>query len=164
MPDNLPRVIGLEELLTLQEPLREQPAPLVYFSDKEFARLIKGALQLKRQPAAKAGPLATFDLWPGGGVVQSRCESPPGQICVGQWTPAGPDHGGGIFFDCVCKPSDGGPSLQTRACRLLIDPAGDFKCDGECPSGDCRLGIYRDTSTDRYVLDCRCRSIGLPRP
>jgi hypothetical protein len=164
MADKLPRVIGLDELLKLEKPLRERPTPLVYFSDKEFARLIKGALELKRRPAVGGGPFATFDPWPGGGVVQSRCESPPGQICVGQWTPAGPGHGGGVFFDCVCKPIDGGPSPQPKSCRLLIDAAGGFKCDGECPTGLCRLGIYRDPSTQSYVLDCRCRSIGLPRP
>ncbi len=87
MADKRPRVIGLKELLSLRKPLRERPAPLVYFSDKEFARLIKGAVEAKRRP--RGAPLATFEPWPAGGMVQSRCESPPGQVCVGRWTPAG---------------------------------------------------------------------------
>jgi hypothetical protein len=158
MADRFPRVIGLKELLSLRKPLRERPAPLVYFSDKEFAGLIKGADQLKRRPPSGARPLASFDDWPGGGVVQSQCESPPGQVCVGQWTPAGPGHGGGVFFTCDCKPIDGPttPPLE-RPCRLMINPAGGFQCDGECKGGICRLGYYRDPATERYVLDCRCR-------
>jgi len=36
-----PRVIGLEDLLTLDKPLRERPAPLVYLTDAEFSRLTK---------------------------------------------------------------------------------------------------------------------------
>jgi hypothetical protein len=163
MAEKRPRVIGLEELLNLQEPLRERPAPLVYFSDKEFTRLIKGAEKLKRRPPGDARPLATFDLWPGGGVVQNRCESPPGQVCVGQWTPAGPGHGAGVFFDCVCKGIDDGPTLppSKRPCQLVINQASGFQCDGECERGVCRLGYYRDTSIGRYVLDCRCRILRL---
>jgi hypothetical protein len=164
MAEKLPRVIGLEELLDLRKPLRERPAPLVYFSEKEFAGLIEGALQLKRRPPSTARPLAMFDLWPGGGVVQSRCESPPGQVCVGQWTPAGPDHGAGVFFDCVCKAIEGSSPQPKRPCQLMIDPTSGFKCDGECPAGICRLGYYRDPSTQRYVLDCRCRSLGVLQP
>jgi hypothetical protein len=52
--DRRPRVVGLAELLRPRKPLREKPAPLVYFSDKEFARLIKGAAELKRRPRAPA--------------------------------------------------------------------------------------------------------------
>ena len=54
-----PRVIGLRELLALRKPLREVPAPLVFFTKKEFTRLIAG------------------------GMVQGKCESPPGQTCFG---------------------------------------------------------------------------------
>jgi hypothetical protein len=163
MAEKLPRVIGLEELLKIRKPLRERPAPLIYFSDKEFTRLIAGALQLKRRPPSAALPLAMFDLWPGGGVVQSGCESPPGQVCVGQWTPGGRGRGAGVFFGCVCKGIDDGPSIPPlqRPCQLMIDPNSGFKCDGECEGGVCRLGYYRDTSTGRYVLECRCRSLRL---
>src|SRR5262245_15319259 len=119
MSDQLPRVLGLKELLALKKPVRERPAPLLYFTDAEFKRSLKGALELKRRPANP--PLVSFDPWNGGGVVQSRCESPAGQICFGQWTPAGPGRGGGIYFNCRCRatlqPIEPEPR---RPCQLVL--------------------------------------------
>lgn len=54
MATKLPRVIGLEELLGLRKSVRDVLAPLVYFSDKEFARLTEGATELKRRPGRGA--------------------------------------------------------------------------------------------------------------
>lgn len=157
----LPRVIGLEELLGLRRSLREKPAPLVYFSDREFARLTSDAVEVKRRPS-RATPLAAFDPWPGGGMVQSRCESPPGQICFGQWT-VGPG-GGGVYFDCRCRgvPDGPKPPPPRPSCQLTIDTSSSrFACTGECDGGlGCRLGLYRDSS-GRVVLDCRCARLSL---
>lgn len=157
MADTRPRVVGLRELLRLRKPLRERPAPLVYFSAKEFARLIKGAVELERRP--RGVPLAAFDFWPGGGAVLSRCASPKGQICFGQWTPAGPTHGSGVYLGCVCKgiaPERG--LTPPEPCRLVINPTGRFQCAGDCQivSRICRLGRWTDPTTGRLVLDCRC--------
>jgi hypothetical protein len=161
MASKRPRVLGLEELLDLRKPLRERPAPLVYFSDAEFSRLVEGAVELKRMPRA-AMPLARFEPWPGGGIVQQRCESPPGQICVGRWTPAGPGHGSGVFFDCVCQPVGEPPPLK-RPCRLLLDAKPSFRCDGDCDAGGtCRLARFRDPKTGATVLDCACRAVLSP--
>ena len=155
MAERLPRVIGLAELLQLRQPLRERPAPLVYFSDKEFARLIKGATVLKRRP--RGVPLAAFDPWPTGGMVQSECESPPGQVCFGRWTPAGPRHGAGVYFSCICRPEKRPPPPPPSTCRLMIGPSGVFQCTGSCRElQQCQLRGWRDPATGRYVLDCRC--------
>jgi hypothetical protein len=161
MPTKLPRVIGLDELLGLRKSLRERPAPLVYFSDREFARLVEGATELKRRPSREV-PLAAFEPWPGGGMVQDKCESPEGQICWGQWT-VGPG-GGGLYFGCRCRGLEGGPEtppLQTP-CQLAIDlSSSQFTCVGECKPGfSCRLGLYEEPS-GRVVLDCRCTRIRL---
>jgi hypothetical protein len=156
MPTKLPRVIGLEELLSLAKPLKERPAPLVYFSGSEFKRLTEGATELKRRPSRDV-LLPAFDQWGGGGMVQSRCESPPGQICFGQWRP-GPG-GAGVYFDCVCRPTEGGGPLPSpqKDCKLLIDKNTQrFQCSGDCRFGSCRLGLYRDPSTGTVMLDCRC--------
>jgi len=158
MSDLLPRVIGLDELLALDQPLGERLAPLVYFTDAEFKRALKGAIELDRRPAKP--PLAAFDTWGGGGVVQSSCQSPPGQICFGQWTPAGDGRSAGVYLGCICKGVDGGRTGPTpvRPCQLYIDTSGAFQCSGECATllQRCRLGYWRDPSTGRYVLDCRC--------
>ena len=112
-----PRVIGLDELLKLRKPLPEKPAPLVYLTDKEFARLTKGAVELPRRP--RGAPLAAFEPWPTGGMVQSKCESLPGQTCFGRWTPAGPGRGAGVYLECVCKgiKDDGGKPTPPTPCR-----------------------------------------------
>jgi hypothetical protein len=81
METKRPRVIGPDDLLELRRPLREKPAPLVYFSDREFTRLIKGAVELPRRPRGPS--VLIFDSWPCGGMVQGDCESPPGQTCFG---------------------------------------------------------------------------------
>jgi hypothetical protein len=153
MASTLPRVIGLEQLLKLRKPLRERPAPLVYFTDREFSRLLDGATELTRRPGKP--PLAAFEPWSGGGMVQSRCESPEGQICYGQWTP-GP-AGGGVYFGCRCRLIEGGPSpVPSNPCTLSITPQGRFECVGTCDFGrSCGLAFYRD-QTGRYVLGCRC--------
>jgi hypothetical protein len=157
MPKSLPRVIGLVELLKLREPLREKPAPLVYFTDKEFARLIKGATALKRRP--RGAPLATFEPWPAGGMVQSKCESPPGQVCFGRWTPAGSTHGAGVYFTCICRPEKRPLPPAPGTCRLMIGPNGVFQCTGICQQAQrCHLSAWRDPASGRYVLDCRCVS------
>jgi len=138
-------------------PLREKPAPLVYFSSKEFARLIKGAVELERRP--RAAPLAAFDFWPGGAAVQSRCQSPKGQVCFGQWTPAGPTHGSGVYLGCVCKgTAPERTPVPPAPCQLMISRAGRFQCTGDCQIVDqsCRLGRWTDPTTGRLVLDCRC--------
>jgi hypothetical protein len=162
MSDRLPRVLGLKELLALKKQLRERPAPLVYFTDAEFKRSIKGAIQLKRRPINP--PLAAFDPWSGGGFVQSSCQSPPGQICFGQWTPAAAGRPAGSYFDCKCKGVLGGPKEPLpRPCQLMLAPSGTFQCTGECPSllQRCRLGYWRNPASGRYVLDCRCAPIRL---
>ena len=160
MSDGRPRVVGLKELLALNKPLRERPSPLVHFTDAEFKRSIKGAVQLERRPTNP--PLAAFDPWSGGGFVQSGCQSPPGQICFGQWTTAGPGRAAGIYLDCTCKAIGGGsiPSPQ-RSCQLMLNPSGAFECTGECPNGlqRCRLGYWLDPTSGRYVLDCRCAAL-----
>jgi hypothetical protein len=159
MATKLPRVIGLKELRGLRKSLRERPAPLVYFSDREFARLVEGATELKRRPARQV-PLAAFDPWPGGGMVQGNCESPEGQICYGQWT-VGPG-GGGVYFGCRCRGVADGPEPppSTTPCQLAIDSSPSrFTCVGECKPGfACRLGLYKEPN-GRIVLDCRCTSI-----
>jgi len=158
MASKRPRVIGLDELLNLRKPLREKPAPLVYFSDKEFARLIRGAVELPRRPPG--APLASFEPWPSGGVVQSKCESPKGQVCFGRWTPAGPTHGSGVYLGCVCKAIGGGPELPPPEdpCRLVLSPGRRFQCSGNCQvvGQACRLGVWQDATTGRFVLECRC--------
>jgi len=157
MVATLPRVLGLEDLLVLEKPVRERPGPLVYFSDAEFTRLTKGAVVLKRAPKLTT-PLAAFDLWPGGGMVQSRCESPPGQICIGQWTPAGPDHGSGVFLGCRCTGPDTTPTPQPTPCQLMLDSTPRFRCVGECEGGKaCRLARFQDPSSGRTTLSCACR-------
>jgi hypothetical protein len=164
MASKRPRVIGLEELLRLRKPLREKPAPLVYFSAREFARLIKSAVELEDRP--RGTPLASFEPWPSGGVVQSRCESPPGQVCFGQWTPAGPTHGSGVYLGCVCKAIvKGGPPLPPPdPCQLVLSPRRGFQCSGNCqvPGQQCRLGVWKDPTTGRFVLECRCESRLVP--
>src|SRR5262245_29840540 len=115
MADRMPRVVGLKELLALEKPLRESPAPIIYFTEREFKRLIKGAEELERRP--RGSPLVTFDPWPGGGVVQGRCESPVGQVCVGRWIPAGPDRGGGIYFGCTCRGTSTVPPPPPSPCQ-----------------------------------------------
>jgi len=155
MPTERPRVIGLRELLRLKKSLRETPAPLVYFSNREWRRLIKGAVELPRRP--RGAPLAAFDPWPGGGMVQGKCESPEGQICFGRWTPAGPDHGAGIYFGCVCRATKKTPPPPRVRCQLLLAPTGQLSCAGTCDGLDlCQLLGWRDPATGRYVLDCRC--------
>jgi hypothetical protein len=154
MAAKLPRVIGLKELLSLRKPLRERPAPVAYFSDREFARLIEGATELRRRPGA--APLAAFEPWSGGGMVQGRCESPEGQICYGQWTP-GP-AGGGVYLRCQCRPIDGGPvpPQPRKPCELMISQQGRFQCAGECRFGrTCGLAFYRHPEGS-VMLGCRC--------
>ena len=124
-----PRVIGLRELLALRKPLREVPAPLVFFTKKEFTRLIAGAVKLPRRP--RGAPLAAFDPWPTGGMVQGKCESPPGQTCFGWWTPAGADHGKGVYFDCRCVGTKE-PPPPTVKCQLVLASSGRFQCTGTC--------------------------------
>jgi hypothetical protein len=154
MPTKLPRVIGLADLLGLEKPLRERPAPVVYFSDAEFKRLTKGAAELKRRPSPGVS-LPAFDPWPGGGMVQSRCDSPEGQLCYGLWRP-GPG-GGGVYFECVCRPTPGRSPLPTSDCSLQIDKQTRvLTCVGTCRFGSCSLGLYREGSTGRVVLGCRC--------
>jgi hypothetical protein len=164
MASKRPRVIGLDELLQLDKPLRESPTPLVYFSDKEFARLIKGAVPLDRRP--RGTPLVAFDPWPGGGVVQSKCESPPGQVCFGRWTPAGEGRGSGVYLGCVCKAIEGGepPPPPPTPCQLVLRSDGGFACSGSCQgTQECRLGVWRDPKTRQFVLDCRCANIVFER-
>jgi hypothetical protein len=156
MAERLPRVLGLAELLALKEPLREKPAPLIYFTDREFARLLKGVEELERAPRVTFGR-PTF-VPTGSGVVQSSCSSPPGQVCVGQTIPSGPDHPGGIFFDCRCKVIDEPTPIPLITCRVLLDEKG-FRCVGDCGATGrtCRLGYWRDPKTGIVTLDCRCR-------
>lgn len=155
MAGKLPRVLGLADLLRLERPLREKPEPFVYFTDREFSRLLKGADELPRRPRGSAS-LATFLPWPGGGMVQERCESPPGQSCVGRWLPAGPGRSGGLYFGCRCRAVEGGIE-PVLACQLLLTSTG-FQCVGRCTKGGaCRLGYWRDPNTGRLTLDCRCR-------
>lgn len=162
MSSKRPRVIGLEELLALRKPLRETPAPLVYFSDREFARLTKAAVELDRRP--RNAPLVAFERWPGGGMVQSQCDSPPGQICISnKWTPAGRGHSSGIFFGCTCKARDGELPPLEQPCQLLLHPTEGFRCAGACATPDqtCRLGLWRDPDTGRTTLGCWCWGPGL---
>lgn len=155
MADKLPRVIGLADLLRLEKPLREKPEPLVYFSDREFTQLLKRVVELPRRPRGDAS-LATFMPWPGGGFVQQRCENPPGQICAGQWVPAGPERAGGLYFGCRCRLVDGG-IVPVPACRLVLT-ATSFECAGECARrASCLLGFWRNPETREVTLDCRCR-------
>jgi len=153
MATKLPRVIGLEQLLNIRKPLRERPAPLVYFSDREFARLLEGATELKRRPGGR--PLAAFEPWSGGGMVQSRCESPEGQICYGEVT--GGPAGVGTYLGCRCRFIEGDPVPEPpEPCKLIISPQGRFECVGTCEFGQsCGLTFYRDQS-GRYVVGCRC--------
>jgi hypothetical protein len=161
MADMLPRVVGLAELLRLEKPLREKPAPVVYFTDREFARLLKGVVELKRVPPGAIG-MPAFLPWPGGGVVQQSCTSPPGQVCIGQWIPAGPTHGSGVYFGCDCKVIGDGPKPPPPTCRVLLD-GERFRCIGECKEGGraCQLGFWRDSKTGMYTLSCRCRPLRL---
>jgi len=158
MADNAPRVLGLKQLLGLKKPLRERPAPLVFFTDAEFKRAIRGAIELKRRPAER--PLVAFTPWEGG-LVQDKCESPEGQICFGQWIPAGQGRDAGIYFGCRCRGTSTPPPPPLR-CQLVLDPNGGFKCTGQCSpaSQTCQLAFWRDPATGRYVLTCRCT---LPR-
>jgi hypothetical protein len=158
MPSKLPRVLGLDDLLRLRKPLRERPAALVYFTDKEFSRLLGDAVELKWMPRVVA-PLARFEPWPDGGMVPERCASPPGFLCAGQWTPAGPEHGSGAFFECRCHKTVVDPDpLPLLPCRLKIDPVKRFTCVGNCQAGrTCRLAFFRDPNTGVTTLDCRCR-------
>ena len=155
MAEKLPRVLGLAELLALKEPLREKPAPLIYFTDREFQRLLKGAEELTRLPRGTFGR-PTF-VPTGGGVVQSSCSSPPGQVCVGQTIFVG-GHGSGIFFDCRCKVINESTPIPPVTCRVLLDEKG-FRCVGDCGASArvCRLGYFRDLKTGIFTLDCRCR-------
>lgn len=163
MSDLLPRVLGLNDLLDINEPLLERPAPLIYFTDAQFKRALKDAVHLDRRPANP--PLAAFDPWGGGGVVQSGCQSPPGQICFGRWTPAGEGRPAGVYLGCICKGLDDGKIKKTPTlrCQLYMDPSGTFQCSGDCgtPVQQCRLGYWLDPSTGRYILDCRCASLVL---
>lgn len=161
MPTKLPRVLGLEQLLRLRKTPSERPEPLVYFSDQEFKRLLKSALELDRKPRGP-GPRPTFEPWPSGGMVPGKCESPPGQICWGRWT-VGP-AGGGLYFGCRCRRADGGiVPLPKQPCTIGIDAETQtFRCIGECAQGQgCKLGFYRDPQTRIVTLDCRCRRSGI---
>ena len=160
MATELPRVIGLKDLLALREQIKEKPAPLVFFSMKEFERLLRGIEPLKRAPKATFGRPSFVPV--SGGMVQSGCDSPPGQVCVGQWVPAGPGHRSGIFFGCRCRPVVAGPSLEPVTCRVRLDEGG-FSCAGDCKvSGRrCALGYWKDQATGVYTLDCRCRPLTL---
>jgi len=153
MATKRPRVLGPNDLLELRRPLREKPAPLIYFTDREFARLIKGAVELSRRPRGPS--VLTFEPWPSGGMVQGECESPPGQICFGRWTPAGPGQGGGVYFECICTPTvDRSPQIR---CQAYLDTAGTLQCTGSCEGADqCRLGFWRNRVTHEVVLACRC--------
>lgn len=160
MAERMPRVLGLADLLRLERPLREKPEPLVYFSDPEFARLLKGVDELPRPPRGTAA-LATFLPWPGGGMVQQGCESPAGQVCTGQWVPAGSGRSAGLYFGCRCRAVEGGIEPVPLACQLLLTASG-FQCAGECTrGGSCVLGYWRDPDTRRVTLDCRCRRLVL---
>src|SRR5215471_17498730 len=158
METKRPRVLGPDDLLKLRRPLREKPAPLVYFSDREFARLIRGAVKLPRRPR---GPFAlTFDPWPSGGMVQGACESPTGQTCYGQWLP-GPG-GGGVYFECVCTPTAGSGGSFTPVCQAFLAASGTLQCAGSCEgAAQCRLGFWRDRATHQVVLGCYCATLTL---
>jgi hypothetical protein len=157
MAEKLPRVLGLAELLATKALPREKPAPLIYFTDREFTRLLKGVDELKRAPRSTFGR-PTFIPIGGGGVVQSSCSSPPGQICVGQWIPAGPTHGSGIFFGCRCRPVLDQPPPPPVTCQVKLDEKG-FSCVGDCGTtgSTCQLGYWRDPKSGLVTLDCRCR-------
>lgn len=157
MADKLPRVLGLAELLEIKSPLKGKAAPLVYFSEREFRRLLAGVDELKRPPR-RTSSLPTFTPVAGGGVVQSACTSPEGQICLGQWIPAGLKHGSGVFFGCRCRGPEGTPEIDAPTCQLKLDGTS-FTCVGECSTGGhvCKLGYWRDISTGTVVLECRCR-------
>jgi hypothetical protein len=155
--ETLPRVIGLAELLGLSKSIREKPAPLVYFTDREFRLMIKGVVELNRAPRGLVD-MPTFLPWPGGGVVAASCSSPPGQICVGPWTPAGPGHGSGVFMGCRCRQVNEPLPVPNRACEILLDADGRLNCVGDCgKSGkSCKLGYWRDPKTGIYTMQCRC--------
>ena len=157
MAENRPRVMGLAELLALKKPLREKPSPLVYFTDREFKRMIKGVVELERAPRGLTA-MPTFLPWPGGGVVASSCTSPPGQICVGLWTP-GP-NGSGVFMGCRCSAVDS-PLPQPVSCQVLLKVDGRLGCVGDFPNSGktCKLGFWRDPKTGIYALQCRCASV-----
>jgi hypothetical protein len=152
-----PRVIGLADLLALERPLEEEPAPLVYFTDDEFAMLISDAIPLRRPPSKTATMLARFERWPGGGVVQSQCSSPDGQICHGKWIPPGPGRSGGVYFDCRCTIVTADPPLRPLSCQLELT-AIRFVCAGECQAGHrCRLATVSDGQFGPIALWCSCR-------
>jgi hypothetical protein len=158
MPTRLPRVLGLDDLLRLRKPLSEKPIPLVYFSDREFARLVKNAVRFPRRP--RGLPLIAFEPWPQGGMVQGDCRGgPDGQVCFGRWIPKGSGRSGGIYFGCVCRVIKGPPHpLPLPQCQLVLDVStGVFECRGPC-GGRCRLGLWKDPATGTVLLGCRCLS------
>jgi hypothetical protein len=125
---------------------------LVYFTNKEFKTLLKGAIESEgplRAPAMVFTPVA-------GGMVQSGCASPPGQVCVGRWTPPGPGHSGGVYFGCNCKAINGDPSPQP-VCFMFMDSTGTLRCEGKCTRGTCTLVSAVDPATGQRRVTCSCR-------
>jgi hypothetical protein len=153
MPVTRPVVLGPADLLRLGK-LSEVKAPyLVYFTNKEFKTLLKGAVQSEvrlRAPVMVFTPAA-------GGMVQSGCESPPGQVCVGRWTPAGPGHSAGVYFGCNCKVPRGEPTPRPLDCHLFIDASGTLRCEGKCTRGKCTLLYTKEPASGQYRLTCSCR-------
>jgi len=147
--------MGLDDLLALRTPLSEKPTPLVYFTDREFARLIKNAVRLPRRP--RGTPVIAFEPWPQGGMVQGDCRSgPEGQVCFGRWTPKGAGRSGGVYFGCVCRPIKGRrPPPTPPPCQLYLDSSGTLGCGGTC-AGPCQLGLWKDPVSGTVLLGCRC--------
>lgn len=158
MADKLPRVIGLDELLSLTKPLRERPAPLIYFTEREFKRMLKGVIALDR-PTRGADGVAKFLPWPGGGLVPASCSSPDGQICIGPVTFGGvAGNPTGVIFGCQCHPVDGLP--PPFVCQVVVTKEKRFSCTGKCekPGHECQIGYWRDPKTGTYTMQCRCKT------
>jgi len=153
MASRLPELVGLADLLKLTKPLGGRSPILVYFSEREFKTLLRDAIQVRSRPKSPA--MAFIPL--GGGMVMDRCDSPPGQTCVGRWTPAGSGRSGGVYFDCRCVVTE--PQPPKRPCRMLLNASGRLQCEGECEKTghSCTLRSWRDPKTGRFVVECACQ-------
>ena len=159
MADQRPRVIGLQDLLRLRKRLPEKPAPLVFFTDQEFARLIKGAVELPRRP--RGAPLAAFEPLVDRGHGPGQVREPAGADVLWPVDACGTGAGDGVYFGCVCKAikDGGGPPLP--ACRPRARPRGGRQISvlGQLPGEPAVSPRSLRKASGRVVLDCRCASV-----
>lgn len=122
---------------------------VIYFNEKQLAKLNESARPKSGKPPAKAltlivNEVAGFD----GALVTAKCPETPTKIGSGELrcgsAPSIPSPGG----------SGGG--VQLEACFLSFRADGSASCKGRCARGECTLGRWRLPNSNIVIYSCSC--------